>query len=155
VNIGGHANLNANAQSPPQRSLPTKAAAAHLDTGECKLSNLNPTKADLRKLKGASSYASNMHPNPKLFKYYWRVFSNDCKFEGAKFFATERDLSTADFSAKIHELAARGESYIIYNRRLPRRFEGMPFDPLSERWRESQWAPAWEDDADPVHDGFK
>lgn len=119
------------------------------------MSDRKPTKAKLRNETGCISYATFLHPNPKFYKYFWRVFCNDSEHEGADFFKFEPELSTAAYIAKRHELAARGEACIVYNRRVPRRFEGMPFDPNSERWQEYEWAPAWEDDTDAVYDGFK
>ncbi len=120
------------------------------------MSDVKPTKKKLQEFTGGRSYATHMHPNPKFFKYYWRVFSNDSEYEGRDFFIFGQELTTAEYVAKTDALDARNEPYLIYNRRIPRRFEGMPFDPTSERWRgQKEWAPAWEEDRDAEFEGFK
>lgn len=118
------------------------------------MSERNPTKAKLRE-RGSGSFAMSLHSNPKLFKYYWRVFSNDSEHEGADFFRLVPELSTAECFAKIRELDERKEPYFIYNRHIPRRFVGMPFDPQHKRWQKSEWAPTWDEDTDAVYEGFK
>ena len=119
------------------------------------MSDMNPTKRKLRGRPGGGSYATFMHPNPKLYKYLWRVFSNDSEYEGADFFLLVPELSTAVCFAKLRELELMGAPYFLYNRRIPRRFDGMPFDPQSERWRDTEWALSWEADNDANHEGFK
>jgi hypothetical protein len=119
------------------------------------MSESNPTKQKLRDWTGCRSYATHIHPNPKLYKYYWRIFSKDSKHQGADFFRLVPELSTAECMSKMHALDARKEPYLLYNRHIPRRFEGMPFDPHHGRWQNTEWAPAWEDDTDAISEGFK
>lgn len=49
----------------------------------------------------------------------------------------------------------RCASGFIYNRQLPRRGLGKPFDLTHPRWANREWAPAWEDDPDPEWNGHK
>jgi hypothetical protein len=114
-----------------------------------------PYKRDLIRAGYSYSYASFMHPNPRFYKYYWWVFTLESEREGRDFLDKTPPLSTAAYIKVLEEVNRKGGICIIYNRHKPRRFDGMPFDPESDRWRDAEWAPAFEDDPDPEWAGFK
>lgn len=49
-------------------------------------------------------------------------------------------MSTAACMKAMHDLDEAGELYMVYDHHRPRRFEGMPFNPNSEKWRNQEWA---------------
>ncbi len=102
------------------------------------------------------SYASNMHPNPRFYKYRWWVFWGDSPCDGREFLDDKYALCTADAMALIKKLHEAVESHWIYNQRIARYEPGVtPFDRLSVKWRDHPFAPALDDDADPSLDGFR
>lgn len=102
------------------------------------------------------SYASHMHPNPRLFKYRWWVFWRDSPCDGREFLDERNSLCTAHAMTLIDKLTRNGECHWIYNKRIPRHEPGItPFDRISTKWRDIQFAPAFHDDADLEWAGFR
>lgn len=102
------------------------------------------------------NYASYMHPNPRFYKYLWWVFWRQSPCDGREFLNDRYALCTADAMALVKELSATGECHWIYNKRIPRHEPGVtPFDRTSKKWRDLQFAPALDADADPCIDGFR
>ena len=102
---------------------------------------------------GCDSYATNVHPNPRLYKYHWWIFWSESPVDGLEFLDDKYRLNTAAAMALSAELKATGEPSWLYNRHLPRRDPANPFDFNHPRWRDSEWAPAYDDDPDPVAPG--
>ena len=97
------------------------------------------------------SYATNMHPNPKFYKYYWWIFWRGSPIDGWAFLGKEYRLSTAVADQLMKKLRDEEEPYWRYNSRLPRRDpENTPFDPQSPRWEGVEWALAFDQDSDPI-----
>ena len=105
--------------------------------------------------RGSHSYAPPLHPNPKLYKHYWQVFTQDSPWEGEEFLLKGPLLSTAACRSLLEVLHAEGKAYVLYGHKRPRLFAGTPFDPASARWRNAVWAPALDDDVDPECDGHR
>ncbi len=102
------------------------------------------------------SYASNMHPNPRFYKYRWWVFWRDSACDGREFLDDKYAICTANAISLIKKLQADGECYWIYNRRISRHEPGVtPFDRTSVKWRDHAFAPSFDDDTDPQLDGFR
>ena len=101
------------------------------------------------------SQATHMNPNPRFFKYLWRIYTADSPWEGDDFFANAPWLCTHDAMRMIESLSKAGQSHIIYNCRLPRAGPDVPFDFESPRWKDYEVACAYDDDPDPVWNGFK
>lgn len=101
------------------------------------------------------SYAPGLHPVPVFYKHHWQIFTLDSPLEGCEFLEKSPRLSTAACMLRLAELRAQGVLYILYGGKRPRRFDGMPFDPQSDRWRNADWAPALEDDTDPEWNGHR
>ena len=114
-----------------------------------------PFKRDLIQTGRSISYATGLHPNPRLYKYYWQVFTLDSDWEGPEFREKASPLCTSACMLKLDELTLSNSLYVLYGWKRPRRFPGMPFDPNSERWKDAQWAPALEDDSDPEWSGHR
>lgn len=100
--------------------------------------------------RGGSSYAQGVHPNPRFYKYVWWVFWGESAADGWEFLGDQHRLSTAAALTLLADLKARGEPYWLYNRRLPRRDPANPFDTNHPRWRDVEWAAAYDDDPDPI-----
>jgi len=113
--------------------------------------------ADQQREGGVSySYASRMHPNPYFYKYYWRIFYKDSPCEGHDFFErSDNRLTTKQAYELRNKLAAENLNCYIYNSSYPRLDPNNPFDPAAERWKDCQWAPAYDDDNDEPYKGFK
>ena len=98
-----------------------------------------------------SSYALGVHPNPRFYKYRWLVFWAGSPVEGQEFFKWEYALCTFAFHDFMKELKHLNEPYILYNDQIPRHEPGVtPFDLKSTRWSGVSFAPAWNNDCDPV-----
>ena len=114
-------------------------------------------EADQERERGVFySYASAMHPNPYFYKYYWWVFWKGSPFEGHKFLnSLETRLTTKQAYELRNKLAAENLTCYIYNSSEPRLDPNNPFDPAAARWKNCQWAPAYDDDNDEPYKGFK
>ncbi len=97
-----------------------------------------------------SSYASGIHPNPRFYKYYWWVFWNESPVDGKEFLSSQYRLSTAAAFELLDNLKERNEPCWLYNTSSPRLGSTIPFDPQSKHWQGLRWAPAYDDDPDPV-----
>lgn len=105
--------------------------------------------------KAVSVFCSGtiLHPNPKLRKYYWRVFTADTPWEGDEFFRHAPMLCTAEYKTFTRRYREEGVSYLVYNYSLPRL--GTILDPNHPRWEGVKFAPALEIDTDPEWNGHK
>ena len=93
--------------------------------------------------------------DPRWYKYVWQIWTPDSPLEGPEFFQHGPRYCTARFHEAQVRLLGTGVSGFIYNRQLPRRGLGKPFDLTHARWANREWAPAWEDDPDPEWNGHK
>lgn len=106
--------------------------------------------------RGCHSYAKFRVPNPRFYKYYWWVFWSGSPCDGRAFLTAEHRLPTKAAFDLMQKLDADGELYWLYNTQLPRRDPGnTPFDPKAARWEGVEWAPAFDQDPDAEHDGYK
>jgi hypothetical protein len=116
---------------------------------------IGPTYSFLNGIKstGVNGYscALGVHPNPRFYKYIWWVFWSGSPVEGSAFLDPKYALSTSAFVDLVGEMRLMGESYILYNRQLPRHeIDVTPFDLTSPKWKGRSFAPAWDKDCDPV-----
>lgn len=93
--------------------------------------------------------------NPRFYKHYWRVFSLHCPWEDEEFFRYAPVLCNTDCEKEVQRLLAQGQSCMIYGFRRPRADPSNPFDRQAEKWANTEFAPSWDDDADPPLDGHK
>lgn len=118
---------------------------------------LHPTREDFKRWDetGLAFFGTYLHPNPRMYKYIWQIWTPDSSLEGALFFQFGQKYSTAQFREIEAQMIAAGASGFIYNRKLPRRGLDQPFDLTHPRWANREFAPAWEDDPDPEWNGHK
>lgn len=93
-------------------------------------------------------YSSGIHPNPRHYKYYWSVFHLGSPCDGREFLDKKFWLPTKKAFVLMDELASKKINFWLYNRNLPRLSPDNPFDLTSEKWRDSEFAVAYEDDTD-------
>jgi hypothetical protein len=98
---------------------------------------------------GLLYFSTGLHPNPRLYKYLWQIWTPDSPLEGEGFLLSGPLLSTARFVEIEQRMLTTGESGFVYNRRRVRKGLGSPFDLTHPRWKVREWAPSWEDDPDP------
>ncbi|WP_157375803.1 hypothetical protein [Alcanivorax hongdengensis] len=98
-----------------------------------------------------------MHKIPEFYKHDWWIFWRGSEGEEGEFVGNSKyRMSTHEAIGLMDYLRVKGEVFFIYVFRRPRFGAGSPFDPSSTRWKGVEWAPAYEDDADPVSvDGHK
>lgn len=125
------------------------------DCDESDVSLKNPSMKTLERLNelgfGSIIYAQNMHPNPLFYKYYWWVFSKYSEDEGNDFLTDKNKLCTYDAVMLVDALQKENCSFIIYNKKCPRKGNKTPFD----KSKDLDWAPDYYDDTDPEWHGHK
>ena len=131
------------------------------DTDQPPVSMLQPYFDVIRRRKargrrGISYFGRFLHPNPKLWKYYFYFFTEDAEREGDTFFCEENRLSIAAYDKRVKTFDREEDLAFVYNRRHPRRGPDTPFDESHKRWEGVEWAPPFDEDPDPeVEDGFR
>ena len=131
------------------------------DTDQPPVSMLQPYFDVIRRRKargrrGISYFGRFLHPNPKLWKYYFYFFTEDAEREGEDFFCKDNRLCIADYKKRVTTFDQEEDLAFVYNRRHPRRGPDTPFDESHERWEGVEWAPPFDEDPDPeVEDGFR
>lgn len=93
--------------------------------------------------------------NPRFHKYYWRIFSLECPWEGDEFFRYAPVLCNADYLREVERLLKKRRSCMIYGFRRPRMDAGNPWDLHHPKWATMQFAVSWDEDTDPPVDGHK
>lgn len=114
-----------------------------------------PFRSELQSSGHSRWYACGLHPEPRNYKHYWRVFTLNSELEGLEFLQNGPILTTAHCMTLLEDLTARGQLYIVYGWKRPRRHPSMPFNPSSERWKTANWAPDFDHDSDPLWEGHK
>lgn len=112
---------------------------------------LIPNFENLTKLpKEIFAGGSRMHQNPRSYKYHWQIFWRGSPCDGSQFFETEQ-LSTEDAFKFMAELRTKLEPFWIYNLRK-RRIGVAIWDLDSSKFSDEEWAPAYDEDTDPIHE---
>lgn len=102
------------------------------------------------------SYARQMHPDPRLFKYRWWIFWRESPCDGMEFLAIEHSLCTSDAMVLLDKLSQENECHWVYNQPIPRDEPGVtPFARSSTKWMSSEFASSLDNDADPQWQGFR
>jgi len=123
---------------------------------------MEPTRANLQRTIESNDEMTSLqifcsghmpHPNPRMYKYYWRVFTLDSRWEGAKFFENTVPLATAECMGLLEKYRAESVPCLIYSFHRPR--EDSIFDKNSKKWKDISFAPSWDDDADHEWRGHK
>ena len=121
----------------------------------------SPCQADLDYLiqEGCcnqSFQGSFLHKNPRFYKYYFWIYHRGVTIEGAEFWGNQYRLPIKSAFDLINHLKKTNQAFMVFNRRFPRWDPGVvPFDRDSEKWKDTEWAPAFDEDADEEYQGFK
>jgi hypothetical protein len=88
--------------------------------------------------------------NPRLWKYYWQVFSAESPWEDGEFFQSAPLLCNADFEKEVGRLVALGHNCMVYGIRRPRADPANPWEIYSPKWEGVKFAMSYDKDTDPV-----
>lgn len=101
---------------------------------------------------------SNLHPNPKLYKYHWWIFSLESKENSAAevFYKDEHKLTTKEFITEYDRLCKDKISFAYVNSKSYRLGAVFNYDKLKNEFPDIEFAPKYEDDTDEMaEDGHK
>jgi len=96
---------------------------------------------------------SNLVPSPRLYKYYWWIYSLESPYENAEeiFFKDEYRLSTKQAVELIDRLHAEKISYAYVNTKHQRLGNKIwDYDKLKSEFQNIDFAPNYDDDTDEV-----
>ena len=88
-----------------------------------------------------------------MYKYFWRVFSEQSLWEDDDFFIYAPELCSADCEKEVQRLSALNLSCLIYGSRRPRKDPANPWDMNNPKWVDVQFAASWDEDVDPIVNG--
>jgi hypothetical protein len=97
---------------------------------------------------------SNINPNPKLYKYYWWIYSMESKEKSAAevFYSKAHRLTTKKFEEEAIRLQDNKISFAYVNRKLHRLGTIFDYEKLKEKYPDIEFAPAYEDDSDEMNE---
>ena len=97
---------------------------------------------------------SNINPHPKLYKYYWWIYSMESDENSAAevFYTKAYRLSTKKFEEESIRLQDNKISFAYVNRKLHRLGTIFDYQKLKEKYPDIEFAPAYEDDSDEIND---
>ena len=101
---------------------------------------------------------SNINPNPKLYKYYWWIYSMESDENSAAevFYTKAYRLSTKKFEEESIRLQDNKISFAYVNTKLHRLGTIFDYEKLKEKYPDIEFAPAYEDDNDEmIENGHK
>ena len=97
---------------------------------------------------------SNINPNPKLYKYYWWIYSMESKEKSAAevFYSKAHRLTTKKFEEEAIRLQDNKISFAYVNTKLHRLGTIFDYEKLKEKYPDIEFAPAYEDDSDEMNE---
>ena len=101
---------------------------------------------------------SNINPNPKLYKYYWWIYSMESDENSAAevFYTKAHRLTTKKFEEESIRLQDNKISFVYVNRKLHRLGSIFDYEKLKEKYPDMEYAPVYEDDNDEmIENGHK
>lgn len=98
----------------------------------------------------AASAVAAPEGNPRLWKYYWRVFSAECPWEDDDFFQLAPVLGNAAFEEEVGRILGLGQNCMVYSFRRPRADPANPWDRTSPRWQDVEFAVSYDEDSDQI-----
>lgn len=117
------------------------------------------TLAELTARKGPRIFnasVSSVNPNPRMYKYYWWIFTEHSPVEGMAFLTDPYRLNSFDFQQQLKYCKENNLSALIYNERLYRLDHSLPFDFSKLEQEGYNFAPSFDEGPDPVTaEGFK
>ena len=101
---------------------------------------------------------SNINPNPKLYKYYWWIYSMESDENSAAevFYTKAYRLSTKKFEEESIRLQDNKISFAYVNTKLHRLGTIFDYEKLLKEFSDIEFAPAYEDDSgEMIENGHK
>ena len=101
---------------------------------------------------------SNINPNPKLYKYYWWIYSMESDENSAAevFYTKAYRLSTKKFEEESIRLQDNKISFAYVNTKLHRLGTIFDYQKLKEKYPDMEFALSYEDDNDEmIENGHK
>lgn len=101
---------------------------------------------------------SNLHPNPKLYKYYWWIYAIDSKEDNAEkvFYQDKYRLTTKEFMDEYERLNKEKISFAYVNVKYHRLGASFNYDKLKQLNPDIEFALKFDDDNDEISkDGHK
>ena len=101
---------------------------------------------------------SNLHPNPKMYKYYWWIYSMESQEKSAAevFYSKALRLTTKEFEKESIRLQDNKISFAYVNRKLHRLGSTFDYEKLKEKYPDIEFALSYEDDNDEmIENGHK
>ena len=97
---------------------------------------------------------SNVHPNPKMYKYYWWIYSMESKEKSAAevFYSKAHRLTTKKFEEEAIRLQNNKISFAYVNSKLHRLGTIFDYEKLLKEFSDIEFAPAYEDDSDEMNE---
>ena len=97
---------------------------------------------------------SNINPNPKLYKYYWWIYSMESQEKSAAevFYSKAHRLATKKFEEEAIRLQDNKISFAYVNRKLHRLGTIFDYEKLLKEFSDIEFAPAYEDDSDEMNE---
>lgn len=135
---------------PSTPSAPSLVDSDWLDPTYEKLRSLTSGDYQDRPIVHFASGPTAPSGNPRLYKYFWQVFSLESPLEGHAFMQHAPRLCTAQLEAEIERLGRSGLSCFVYSSRRHRKDPSNPWDLNHAKWNAVEFAPSWDDDIDPV-----
>lgn len=98
---------------------------------------------------------SNLHPNPKLYKYYWWIYSMESKENSAVqvFYKKEHRLTIKEFEKESARLQDSKISFAYVNSKQHRLGTVFNYNKLIKEFPDIEFAPKYEDDNDESIEG--
>jgi hypothetical protein len=112
--------------------------------------NLHKTTCGENALVRIATGSAEPQGNPRLYKYFWRVFSAQSTLEGDDFLMHAPALCSADYGKEVERLVALNLPCLIYGFRRPRNDPSNPWDLSNPKWADRQFAVSWDEDTDPI-----
>ncbi len=100
---------------------------------------------------------SSLNPNPRLYKYYWWIYSMESKENSAYdiFYKKEYRLSTKEFNNEIKRLQENNISFTYVNQKLHRLGSIFNYHKLKEKYPNIEFALSFDEDSDELVAEYK
>ena len=109
-------------------------------------------------VRAAFISGSNLHPNPKLYKYYWWIYPANSTYASAYevFYKPEHALTMKEFDTLSKRLFDENISFAYVNRKVHRLGNKIwDYEKIKQEYPNTEFAPAFDDDPDEEHEGHK
>lgn len=101
---------------------------------------------------------SNLHQNPRMYKYDWWIYPSNSPYESAEdiFFISEHCLSTKAFYEMARELNEEQISFAYVNCKQYRLGNSvLNYEKMKQESPNMEFAPTYDEDKDEAYEGHK